>query len=293
VVRHEAGVMIMRGMRWSGGGCSAALSLRHFAHFHGEAVSVPLGDLQTSRQSVAADPQGQGESEQGEDEALHGLGRLVDVFSIEAGEGVETPPVDGSEIDHEGVHLHVADLVVIPCHTVGGLPDVAPDVPMRHAAHELLPRGLVVTAEGHARLSGIVEELVVLNPEGSVPGFVVCPTVVGRHGLSRLVDVVSLQGHGLVALQECAVHPLSHATLAVHQQAHHIAAAAMVGADAARVPLHDGGRCQWRQDDTLTGRAGALHVDEDGQVVKSEVQHGSVWLVDVVSLDPLPLSGGR
>jgi len=70
---------------------------------------------------------------------------------------------------------------------------VASDVPVHHAAHELLPWGLRVTAEGHTRLSGIVEELVVLNPEGSVPGFVVCPTVVGRHGLSRLVDVVSLQ----------------------------------------------------------------------------------------------------
>jgi len=72
-------------MEW--GGCSAALSLGHFAHFHGEAVGVPLGDLQTSRQSVAADPQGQGESGQGEDEAGHGLSRLVDVFSIEAGRG--------------------------------------------------------------------------------------------------------------------------------------------------------------------------------------------------------------
>jgi len=64
---------------------------------------------------------------------------------------------------------------------------------MHHAPLELLPWGLVSTAEGHARFGGIVEELVVLNPEGSVPGFVVCPTVVGRHGLSRLVDGFSLQ----------------------------------------------------------------------------------------------------
>jgi len=66
-------------------------------------------------------------------------------------------------------------------------------VPVHHATHELLPGGLISTAEGHARFGGIVEELIVLHPEGSVPGFVVCPTVVGRHGLSRLVDVVSLQ----------------------------------------------------------------------------------------------------
>jgi len=70
-------------------------------------------------------------------------------------------------------------------------------LPLRHAAHELLPGGLVVTAEGHARLSGFVEELIVADPEGSVPGLVVCPTVVGRHGLSRLVDVVSLGAQGI------------------------------------------------------------------------------------------------
>jgi len=70
---------------------------------------------------------------------------------------------------------------------------VTPNVPMHHAPLELLPWGLVSTAEGHARFGGIVEELVVLNPEGSVPGLVVCPTVVGRHGLSRLVDGFSLQ----------------------------------------------------------------------------------------------------
>ena len=69
---------------------------------------------------------------------------------------------------------------------------MATDLPIHHAAHELLPWGLVSTAEDHARFGGFVEELVILHPEGSVPGFVVCPTVVGRHGLSRLVDAVSM-----------------------------------------------------------------------------------------------------
>jgi len=102
--------------------------------------------------------------------------------------GLSIAPCGGSpQVCHEGVHLHAADLGVIPRYAVGGLPDVASDLSLRHAADELLPRGLVVTAEGHTRLSGIVEELVVLNPEGSVPGFVVCPTVVGRHGLFRLL----------------------------------------------------------------------------------------------------------
>jgi len=55
-----------------------------------------------------------------------------------------------------------------------------------------------------------------------------------------LVDVVSLDGHGQVSLQECAVDPLTHATLAVDQQTQHITTAAVMGGHAARVPLYDG-----------------------------------------------------
>jgi len=63
---------------------------------------------------------------------------------------------------------------------------VATDLPLGHAAHELGP-GVLRSSERHTRFGGIVEELIVLNPEGSVPGFVVCPTVVGGHGSVRLV----------------------------------------------------------------------------------------------------------
>ena len=38
------------------------------------------------------------------------------------------------------------------------------------------------------------------------------------HGLFA-VDVVSLDGHGAVALKECTVHPLTHAALTVDQWA--------------------------------------------------------------------------
>ncbi len=144
---------------------SAALGLGHFAHRHSEAVGVCLGDLQTSREGVATNPEGQGEGTEGEDQA--------------------------------------------------------------------------------------------------------------GHGSSRLVDAVILQGHGLVALQECAVHPLSHAAVAIDHQAQHVTAAAVVTRHAARVPLYNGGTGERRQDDTLTGRARALHIDEHGQVVQSEVDHGS------------------
>ena len=53
-------------------GRSAALGLGHFAHRHSEAVGVCLGDLQTSGQGVATNPEGDAEHGQGEDEAGHG-----------------------------------------------------------------------------------------------------------------------------------------------------------------------------------------------------------------------------
>ena len=58
--------------------------------------------------------------------------------------------------------------------------DVATDLPVSHAPHELIPWGLAL-GELDARLGSVVEEFIVADPEGSVPGFVVCPTV---HGLS-------------------------------------------------------------------------------------------------------------
>ena len=51
------------------------------------------------------------------------------------------------------------------------------------------------------------------------------------------------------------------------------------GADSCGPALYDCRAGQRRQNDTLTGRAGALHVNEHGQVVESEFEHGSgvVW----------------
>jgi len=70
---------------------------------------------------------------------------------------------------------------------------VATDLPFGHAADELGP-GVLRSSERHTRLGGVIEELIVLNPEGGVPGFVVRPAVVGGHGSVRLVDGFSLQG---------------------------------------------------------------------------------------------------
>ena len=52
------------------------------------------------------------------------------------------------------------------------------------------------------------------------------------------------------------------------------------------LPLHDGTTGEGGEDDTMAGSARTLHVDEDRQILKSEVDgvvdHGSV--VDEVSL---------
>ena len=55
---------------------SAALGLRHLAHRHSEAVGVCLGDLQTSGQGVATNPEAEGERTEGEDQAGHGSFRF-------------------------------------------------------------------------------------------------------------------------------------------------------------------------------------------------------------------------
>ena len=129
------------------------------------------------------------------------MGRLVDVISLQ-GQGAGSAPLCAtSQIGHHVDHLGGIDARVIPTHPVTGLHEHPPDLPLGHAAHELLPRGLIIGAVLNARLSGVVQKLIVADPEGSVPGFVVCPTVVGLsgHGSSRLVDVISLDGLGAAA----------------------------------------------------------------------------------------------
>jgi len=75
-----------------------------------------------------------------------------------------------SEVAHHVVDLQSVDRGVIPAATVGGL--FAATLPEHR--HQVLI--------GAAGLSGIVEGLIVLNPEGNVPGLPVCPTVESGSG---------------------------------------------------------------------------------------------------------------
>ena len=107
-----------------------------------------------------------------------------------------------SQICHHLVHLVCIDGGVCPCHAVASLDEVATDLPVSHAAHELLPGGLAVRAVLDTCLSGVVEEFIVANPEGGIPGLIVCPTVVGLvhggsgHGVLS-VDVLSIEAGSL------------------------------------------------------------------------------------------------
>ena len=117
--------------------------------------------------------------------------------SLQARGAAETPLVCGSEIAHHLVHLVGIDGDAIPAHPIAGLHKMASDLPVSHATDELLPGGLIIAAELDTRLSGVVEEFIVANPEGSVPGLVGCPTVVGAEGVghgSFRFDVISLDG---------------------------------------------------------------------------------------------------
>ena len=126
----------------------------------------------------------------------HGSGRLVDGLILGGHRGIAAPCCASLEFAHHLNHLEVVDAGAIPFDAIGGLTQHPPNLTLSHTANELIPRGLIIATEFNTRLSGIVQKLIVADPEGGIPGFVVGPTVVGvgGHGLSRLVDVFSLQG---------------------------------------------------------------------------------------------------
>jgi len=82
----------------------------------------------------------------------------------------------------ESAHGAGVDGRVIPANAVASSTQEATDLPFHHAADKPPPvphRGAVGFGKFNDRLSGVVQELIVLDPEGGVPGFVVRVTVVG------------------------------------------------------------------------------------------------------------------
>jgi hypothetical protein len=99
---------------------------------------------------------------------------------------------DPLEFLKESAHRARVDGVIVPAHPVASGDKVATDLPVSHATDELPPGRLILSGELHTGAGGVVQELIVLNPEGGVPGFVVGVTVVGLGGHERLSELKSV-----------------------------------------------------------------------------------------------------
>jgi len=98
-----------------------------------------------------------------------------------------------SQVPEHFVHFVCINGGVIPADTITGFDEVATDLPVSHASDELLPRGFdACLSVCHTCLSGVVQKLIVADPEGSVPGFPVCPTLESRCGHVVCVTEVTI-----------------------------------------------------------------------------------------------------
>ncbi len=86
-----------------------------------------------------------------------------------------------NEFQHHLNHLILINGGVVPLNAVCCLTEHPTDLPICHAADELGP-WVLASCESDTCPSGVVQELIVLHPEGCIPGLVVCPTVVGGVG---------------------------------------------------------------------------------------------------------------
>ena len=107
----------------------------------------------------------------------------MNYYQLSTKKGPEAPGVS-SKLGHHLVHLVDADVRVIPGHTVASLTKHPPDLSLHHAADKLDPRSLIVATVFNASLGSVVKKLIVTNPEGGVPCFVVRPAVVGVNHVS-------------------------------------------------------------------------------------------------------------
>ena len=130
---------------------------------------------------TVGDPDGLAILEAGSRGEAHG--RFVWYAVILQGQRATSAPCCASlEFAHHLYHLAVVDAGRIPFDAIGGLTQHPSDLTLSHTANELLPWGLIIATVLNTCLSGVVQKLIVANPEGGIPGFVICPTVVGVGG---------------------------------------------------------------------------------------------------------------
>ena len=90
---------------------------------------------------------------------------FVHVLIIDTGESRSPPPVDSSKFVQHLLHLIVVDGGVIVGETVARLGDT-----MEHQQVDAVLPGVGTASDA-------VEELVILQPQGRIPGLPVCPSV--------------------------------------------------------------------------------------------------------------------
>ena len=201
---------------------------------------------------------------------------LFHAVSLQGQRGSDAPRCASSEIDHQGDHLIGIDGRIVPCHAVTRSAQEATDHAFHHATLELIPGGLIIAAVGHTCLGGVVEKLIVANPEGSVPGLVICVTV---HRSGRLVDVISLQGQRGDLCPPCAtrsvVHPHGSFEVAVCLQI-----VVCIRTLASEATIHSEAEDSGSDRRPLRLSQGHRHLIQGEDVGSSHL----VWLVDVISL---------
>ena len=141
---------------------------------HGDGVG---GDLQEGEAGEDLTARGEGEGGAGG----HRLGVLCLLLNSTGAGGDCLPPCAGCSTDqfcHHLIHLGVVDGGVIPTDIITSGRVVA----VVHAADELGVETLASVGILDASNGGVVEKLVVADPQAGVPGLVVGPAVVGGVG---------------------------------------------------------------------------------------------------------------
>jgi hypothetical protein len=96
----------------------------------------------------------------------------------------EAPVVDGLEIEHVSVDFGTVDLRIVPLYTVRGF----------SAAAFVEQFQQFFIAADIMLLNVILNALIILNPENSIPGLIISPTVVGCISQAGLVGAVAIGG---------------------------------------------------------------------------------------------------
>jgi len=117
------------------------------------------------------------------------------------------------QFGHHLIHLIGVNRWIVPLDAIASLTKETTDLAVCHASDELSPWGLTLSV-GHTCFRCVVEKLIVTDPQGSVPGLVVCPAVVCGGGCCHLFGLFGMwpiwQGLDPIASDSGQFTQLSH-----------------------------------------------------------------------------------